>query len=144
MSESTHRMDPTFYRSPAEAIAAPTEQLAYVVAFDRAGVLPDALAILDVDETSGVYGTVVGWVELPTTGDELHRFRWNACSSALCKRATTWASGGWRAASCSCPACAAPASTSSTPSPAPAPPTICDSAGHVARCPFSRTDHVRR
>ena len=27
-------MDPTFYRSPAEAIAAPTEQLAYVVAFD--------------------------------------------------------------------------------------------------------------
>jgi hypothetical protein len=29
--------DPTFYRSPAEAIAAPTEQLGYVVAFDRAG-----------------------------------------------------------------------------------------------------------
>jgi selenium-binding protein 1 len=45
--------DPTFYRSPAEAIAAPTEQLAYVVAFDRAGLLPDALAVLDVDESSG-------------------------------------------------------------------------------------------
>jgi selenium-binding protein 1 len=75
--------DPTFYRSPAEAIAAPTEQLAYVVAFDRAGVLPDALAVVDVDEKSGDYGSVVGWAELPTTGDELHHFGWNACSSAL-------------------------------------------------------------
>jgi selenium-binding protein 1 len=75
--------DPTFYRSPAEAIAAPTERLAYVVAFDRAGVLPDALAVLDVDETSDDYGAVVGWAELPTTGDELHHFGWNACSSAL-------------------------------------------------------------
>jgi methanethiol oxidase len=75
--------DPTFYRSPAEAIAAPTEHLAYVVAFDRAGVLPDALAVVDVDEKSGDYGSVVGWAELPTTGDELHHFGWNACSSAL-------------------------------------------------------------
>jgi selenium-binding protein 1 len=75
--------DPTFYRSPAEAIAAPTEQLAYVVAFDRAGVLPDALAVIDVDEDSDTYGTVVGWADLPTTGDELHHFGWNACSSAL-------------------------------------------------------------
>ena len=30
-------IDPTFYRSAAEAAAAPGEQLAYVVAFDRAG-----------------------------------------------------------------------------------------------------------
>jgi selenium-binding protein 1 len=75
--------DPTFYRSAAEAIAAPTEQLAYVVAFDRAGALPDALAVVDVDEHSDSYGTVVGWADLPTTGDELHHFGWNACSSAL-------------------------------------------------------------
>jgi methanethiol oxidase len=75
--------DPTFYRSPAEAIAAPTEQLAYVVAFDRAGALPDALAVVDVDENSDDYGTVVGWADLSTTGDELHHFGWNACSSAL-------------------------------------------------------------
>ncbi len=75
--------DPTFYRSPAEAIAAPTEQLAYVVAFDRAGALPDALAVIDVDASSDAYGTVVGWADLPTTGDELHHFGWNACSSAL-------------------------------------------------------------
>ncbi len=83
MSESTATMDPTFYRSPAEAIAAPKEQLAYVVAFDRAGERPDALTVVDVDENSAGYGTVVGWVDLPTTGDELHHFGWNACSSAL-------------------------------------------------------------
>jgi methanethiol oxidase len=75
--------DPTFYRSAAEAIAAPSEQLAYVVAFDRAAALPDALAVVDVDERSDDYGTVVGWADLPTTGDELHHFGWNACSSAL-------------------------------------------------------------
>ena len=27
---------------------------------------------------------VVGWAELPTAGNELHHFGWNACSSALC------------------------------------------------------------
>jgi selenium-binding protein 1 len=27
---------------------------------------------------------VVGWAEMPTRGDELHHFGWNACSSALC------------------------------------------------------------
>jgi methanethiol oxidase len=75
--------DPTFYRSPAEAIAAPTEQLAYVVTFDRAGEQPDALAVVDVAADSDDYGRVVGWADLPTTGDELHHFGWNACSSAL-------------------------------------------------------------
>ena len=84
MSESTHQMDPTFYRSPSEAIAAPTEQLAYVVAFDRAGQQPDALTVLDTDPGSESYGQIVGWVDLDQTiGDELHHFGWNACSSAL-------------------------------------------------------------
>lgn len=32
--------DPTFYRSPGEAAAAPAEELAYVATFDRAGVCP--------------------------------------------------------------------------------------------------------
>jgi selenium-binding protein 1 len=76
-------MDPTFYRSPTEAIEAPAERLAYVVAFDRAGERPDALTVVDVDQDSADYGTVVGWADLPTVGDELHHFGWNACSSAL-------------------------------------------------------------
>jgi methanethiol oxidase len=75
--------DPTFYRSAAEAIAAPTEQLAYVVAFDRAAERPDALTVVDTDPASDRYGTIVGWADLPTVGDELHHFGWNACSSAL-------------------------------------------------------------
>ena len=75
--------DPTFYRSPAEAVAAPAEKLAYVVAFDRTAQRPDALTVVDVDPGSARYGQVVGWADLPTLGDELHHFGWNACSSAL-------------------------------------------------------------
>ena len=78
----TSTMDPTFYRSPAEAAAAPKEGLAYVVAFDRSGRLPDAMTVVDVDPGSERYGRVVGWTDL-TPGAELHHFGWNACSSAL-------------------------------------------------------------
>src|SRR3954447_18435797 len=74
--------DPTFYRSPAEAAAAPSEDLAYVVAFDRSGQQPDAMAVVDVNPQSQRYAAVVGWTEL-STGAELHHFGWNACSSAL-------------------------------------------------------------
>jgi selenium-binding protein 1 len=76
-------IDPTFYRTPTQAAEAPAEKLAYVVAFDRAGRSPDALTVLDTDPESDSYGRVVGWAELPTTGDELHHFGWNACSSAF-------------------------------------------------------------
>ena len=76
--------DPTFYRSPTAAVAAAPEQLAYVAAFDPAGQKKDAIAVVDCDASSSTYGGVVGWAELPTAGDELHHFGWNACSSALC------------------------------------------------------------
>jgi len=76
--------DPTFYPSPREAVTAPPEKLAYVAAFDRTAQRPDAIAVLDVDAASPDYGRVVGWTDLPYTGDELHHFGWNACSSALC------------------------------------------------------------
>jgi methanethiol oxidase len=75
--------DPTFYRTPAAAAEAPAEKLAYLVAFDRAGQRPDALTVLDTDPSSASYGQIVGWSDLPTTGDELHHFGWNACSSAF-------------------------------------------------------------
>jgi selenium-binding protein 1 len=76
--------DPTFYPSPRDAAEAPAEKLAYVAAFDRTARRPDALAVLDVDPASSGYGQVAGWTDLPNTGDELHHFGWNACSSALC------------------------------------------------------------
>jgi methanethiol oxidase len=81
MPETT---DPTFYRSPADAIAAPPERLAYVAAYDPAGRSKDAMTAIDTDPSSADYGKVVGWSELPTAGNELHHFGWNACSSALC------------------------------------------------------------
>ncbi len=80
MSGST--VDPTFYRSAREAAEAPREQLAYVVTFDRAAELPDAMSVVDVDPDSDSYGKVVGWTEVGV-GEELHHFGWNACSSAL-------------------------------------------------------------
>ncbi|HTJ32132.1 MAG TPA: selenium-binding protein SBP56-related protein [Dactylosporangium sp.] len=76
--------DPTFYPSPRDAASAPPEKLAYVGAFDRAGQRHDAIAVVDTDPASAAYGTVVGWTDVPGTGDELHHFGWNACSSALC------------------------------------------------------------
>ena len=75
--------DPTFYRTAAEAAGAPVEQLAYVVAFDRAAKANDAMTVVDVDPASDSYGRVVGWSDVPGRGDELHHFGWNACSSAL-------------------------------------------------------------
>ena len=39
--------------------------------------------MVDVDPESSRYGKIVGWTDLPTNGDELHHFGWNACSSAL-------------------------------------------------------------
>jgi methanethiol oxidase len=83
MGYSGHDIDLTFYRSPADAISAPPEQLAYVVAFDRAAQQPDALAVLGTDPGSAGYGQVVGWTDLPGRGNELHHFGWNACSSAF-------------------------------------------------------------
>src|SRR5207237_8707883 len=76
----------TFYGSPAAAIAAPSEELAYVAAFDPAGERRDAMTVVDCNAESPTYGEVVGWSELPTGGNELHHFGWNACSSALCHK----------------------------------------------------------
>ena len=85
MTEGHHEHhDPTFYRSPRDAAAAPPERLAYVAAFSRPADQPDAIAVVNVDPQGPDYGAVVGFTELTGLGDELHHFGWNACSSALC------------------------------------------------------------
>jgi selenium-binding protein 1 len=77
--------DPTFYPSPRLAAQAPPEKLAYVVTLNTEGNgRGDALCVLDVDPRSPNYSQVVGRLEMPNAGDELHHFGWNACSSALC------------------------------------------------------------
>ncbi|WP_243149709.1 selenium-binding family protein [Thermaerobacter sp. PB12/4term] len=77
------RPDPTFYPSPRLAMEAPREGLAYV-ALLRTGGRPDGFAVVDVDPRSATYGRVVHTLDFPYTGDEVHHFGWNACSSALC------------------------------------------------------------
>lgn len=79
------KSDPTFYPSPKLASQAPAEKLAYVAALNAdGGKQPDALVVVDVDSASKKYGKIVGQVDMPNAGDELHHFGWNACSSALC------------------------------------------------------------
>lgn len=79
------KTDPTFYPSPKLAMQAPAEKLAYVAALNaNGGSHPDALVVVDVDRESHTYGQIVGRVDMPNAGDELHHFGWNACSSALC------------------------------------------------------------
>jgi methanethiol oxidase len=79
------KADPTFYPSPKLAAQAPAEKLAYVATLNaNGGTKPDALAIVNVDAESHTYGSIVGQIDMPNVGDELHHFGWNACSSALC------------------------------------------------------------
>ncbi len=77
--------DPTFYPSPRLAMQAPPEKVAFVAAFNpKKDGRPDVMTVVDVAPDSSSYGKVVGKVEMPQAGDELHHFGWNACSSALC------------------------------------------------------------
>jgi hypothetical protein len=52
-------IDPTFYRSPSAAIAAPPERLAYVAALDPAGSERDAITVVDCDAVD-----IGGWARL--------------------------------------------------------------------------------
>ena len=76
--------DPTFYPSPRMAMQAPPETLAYLAMLDPTRQRPDAMAVVDVNPSSTGYGRVVGQLDMPNAGDELHHFGWNACSSCLC------------------------------------------------------------
>ena len=71
------------YASPADAMKAPPETVAYVPAI-YAGTdvkKPDYLATIDVDPKSPTYSQVISRLPMPNVGDELHHFGWNSCSS---------------------------------------------------------------
>src|SRR5690349_6272708 len=77
--------DPTFYPSARMASEAPTETLAYVALLtSEQNGKKDALGVVDTDPSSADYGRLVGKLEFPNGGNELHHFGWNACSSHLC------------------------------------------------------------
>jgi methanethiol oxidase len=82
---ATWRPDPTFYPSARMAMQAPREKLAYVALLSAKGNGGrDALGVVDVDPASRTYAQLVGRVDMPSAGDELHHFGWNACSATLC------------------------------------------------------------
>jgi selenium-binding protein 1 len=66
------------------AMQAPPETLGYVALLNPDPTGHDAVAVIDLDGGSEAFGAVIGRVEMPFTGDELHHFGWNACSSCLC------------------------------------------------------------
>jgi selenium-binding protein 1 len=72
------------YSSPQEARAQPPERFIYVAGlYEGTGIdKPDFIAVIDVDPESPRRGEVIGRVDMPNVGDELHHFGWNACSSA--------------------------------------------------------------
>ena len=77
--------DPSFYPSPRLAMDAPPERYGYVTLVEPTQERrPDALGVIDLDPASSAYGSIVSTLEMPTAGDELHHFGWNACSAALC------------------------------------------------------------
>jgi selenium-binding protein 1 len=77
--------DPTFYPTPAHAGAAEPEGLAYVALLTQEqNGKTDALGVVDTDPASPDFGRLVGRVDFPNGGNELHHFGWNACSSHLC------------------------------------------------------------
>jgi methanethiol oxidase len=79
------RPDPTFYPSPKLAAQAPPEKFGYVALLNpRHDGTHDAIGVVDLDAASASYGKLVGQVDMPNAGDELHHFGWNACSACLC------------------------------------------------------------
>jgi selenium-binding protein 1 len=81
--------DPTFYPSAALAAESPSEGLAYVALLaaesnGKTGGPTDAIGVVDANPASADYGQLVGKVDFPQGGNELHHFGWNACSSHLC------------------------------------------------------------
>jgi selenium-binding protein 1 len=84
---ATWTPDPSFYPSPRLAAKALPEEHAYVVEFDPERKRPGRLAVVDVDPKSATYARIAGQITMPGSGDELHHFGWNACSSCLCPNA---------------------------------------------------------
>ena len=87
------------YASPQEAMNAEREKILYTVAlYGGTGVqAPDYLATIDVDPNSTTYSQVIHRMPMPSIGDELHHFGWNACSTLphrASSRAATWSSRG--------------------------------------------------
>jgi len=80
-----HEAEGPGYVTPQAAIEeSERETMAYVVGLYTGTDVdaPDFLAVVDLDPDSASYCQIVDRIEMPTKGDELHHFGWNACSSS--------------------------------------------------------------
>ncbi|KAK0397811.1 hypothetical protein QR680_002280 [Steinernema hermaphroditum] len=69
------------YASPADAINGPKEKVLFVTCPSLDKTKGDVIATVDVDPDSETYNKIIGKVEFPHKGDEVHHTGWNACSS---------------------------------------------------------------
>jgi methanethiol oxidase len=77
--------DPTFYPTAALAATAAPEDHAFVALLAPPGNgQRDGIGVVDTKVGSPTFGRMVGKVDFPHAGNELHHFGWNACSSHLC------------------------------------------------------------
>jgi hypothetical protein len=90
-------IDPTFYRSPSAAIAAPPERLAYVAALDPAGSERDAITVVDCDAVD-IGGDGRGWDRTPLLIEDFCERRY-ALGCAPPGHASARASAIWRSTS---------------------------------------------
>jgi selenium-binding protein 1 len=79
-----HAQQSPGYASPADAIAAPPEEVVYVSSMYVGTDIeePDFLATVDVASGSPTYGQIIHRTAMPSPGDELHHYGWQVCSSA--------------------------------------------------------------
>lgn len=79
----THECCGPGYASVEAAMQAEREKLLYTIAlYTGSGIeAADYLATIDVDPNSSTYSEVVHRLSMPYSGDELHHFGWNTCSS---------------------------------------------------------------
>ncbi len=83
MSGSEHAACHPTYATVGDAMRSPRETFAFVPAIltGTGAKQPDYMATIDVDPESASYSQVIARLPMPTAGDELHHFGWNACSS---------------------------------------------------------------
>ena len=82
-SQSGHAAAGPGYESPEAAMKAEREKVLFTVALYVGTEVekPDYLATVDVDPDSATYSEVIHRTVMPNSGDELHHFGWNICSS---------------------------------------------------------------
>jgi selenium-binding protein 1 len=83
LADDEHASCHPTYATVRDAMNSPPEKFAFLPAITvgTKSKHPDYLATVDVDPKSKTYSKVVGRLSMPTPGDELHHYGWNACSS---------------------------------------------------------------